>query len=87
MTLEPHISRWWDLANERRQRLILKKYKGGDLSKRQKAEFIMLQGIADVVMSYAAPIDFGPLKAITKKFERLAARVAKASLKSSEMGK
>ena len=84
MTLEAHVSRWWDVANQRRQRLILQKHGGGGLTKRQEAELVLLQGVADMVMSYASPLDFRPLEAMVRKAERLAARIAKVSLKSNE---
>jgi hypothetical protein len=87
MSLEPHVSRWWDVANARRGRLIEQKYKGGGLSPRQEAEFTLLQGICGLVMNYAAPIDFSHLEKLTRQAERLAKRVAKASLKAQRMTK
>ena len=58
MNLAPHIRKWWDPANDRRQRLILKKYKGGGLSDDQELELVLLQGIAEMIMEFTpADID------------------------------
>jgi len=87
MNLAPHIRKWWDPANDRRQRLILKKYKGGGLSDDQELELVLLQGIAEMIMSYASPVDFRPLEALERKVHRLAHRLSKASLKWSDKKK
>jgi hypothetical protein len=87
MTLEPHVLKWWDVANARRGRLIQQKYKGGGLTPRQEAEFTLLQGICSLVMSYAAPIDFSHLEKLARKAERLAARVSQAALKAKALEK
>lgn len=89
MNLPRHICKWWDLANDRRQRLILKKHMGGGLSDDQELELVLLQGLAELIMSYASPIDFRPLEALEKKAHRLAHRMSKASLKwnDKKMGK
>lgn len=81
MELEPHIRRWWGIANERRARLIVKKHMGGGLSDRQELELALLQGVGELIMCHAAPIDFRPLEALERKVRRLSARMSKASLK------
>lgn len=80
MALENHVAKWWDIANERRARLILKKHLKGDLTKRQEAELMMLQGVAELFINYAAPTDFSRLEELEKKVHRLSHRIAKASL-------
>lgn len=85
MSLEPHIARWWDIANERRARLIKKKYiPGGGLDPRETAEYTLLQGVCELIMSYAAPIDFSHLDKMVKKAEKLAERISKAALKAQK---
>jgi hypothetical protein len=56
MTSTPvHVRKWWDVANDRRQRLIVKKHQGGGLTEAQENEYKMLQAIADLMIStYAA---------------------------------
>lgn len=54
MTLPRHVLKWWDIANDRRQKLINRNAIKGGLTPRQKAEFKMLQNIADQVMTFAA---------------------------------
>lgn len=44
--------RWWSIANERRQRLIVKKHKGGGLSEIQERELVLLQKVAEEIMSF-----------------------------------
>jgi hypothetical protein len=50
-----HIRKWWDVANDRRQRLIVKKYQGGGLSEAQAVELGMLQTIAELMISTYSP--------------------------------
>lgn len=79
MTMENHIAKWWDVANERRARLIKKKHLGGGLTKQQEAEYLLLQGISELVLNYAVPLDFTRLEELERKVHRLAHRIAKAS--------
>lgn len=50
-----HVRKWWDVANDRRQRLIVKKHQGGRLSKAQAVELEMLQAVADLMISTYSP--------------------------------
>lgn len=55
--MRPWVSKWWDLANDRRQRLVVKNARaafgeGPDLTEEEGAEFWMLQRVADLVVSY-----------------------------------
>jgi len=59
--LKPWIRRWWDVANDRRQRLILKQYRVGGLSKEQENELKLLQGVADDIVRYTAPRPAEPI--------------------------
>jgi hypothetical protein len=54
--LSPWISRWWDIANDRRQSLILQKHqKGPPLTKIQEQELEMLQKVAEAIMELGSP--------------------------------
>lgn len=53
--------RWWHLANDRRQRLIVKKHKGGGLTKDQEEELVMLQKVAEAVIDYGSPYTPAPV--------------------------
>jgi hypothetical protein len=53
--LSPWISRWWDIANERRQNLIIQKHQGKGLSKDQEQELEMLQKVAEALMEFGSP--------------------------------
>ena len=81
MAIEPHIARWWDIANERRGRLIFQKHMKGGLSERQELEFALLQGVTELIMCYEAPVDLRPLEALERKVRRLSKRISKKSLK------
>lgn len=51
------VTRWWDVANDRRQRLILRKYKTkAGLTKDQEEELEMLQRVADAIISFRSPL-------------------------------
>ena len=52
--LEPWILKWWDIANGRRFKLILKKYNGGGITERQEKELTMLQEVCGAVMNYGS---------------------------------
>jgi len=54
-TLSPWISKWWDIANDRRQNLILQKHQGGGISEDQEQELEMLQKVAEAIMEFASP--------------------------------
>lgn len=56
MTLAYHIRKWWDVANDRRQRLIVKKWQGGGITKAQEGELAMLQEVAGAIMNYSGPL-------------------------------
>lgn len=84
MGIEPHVAKWWDIANERRFRLINKKHLGSGLTLRQEAEYHLLQGVAELFISYAAPTDFSYLEALERKVKRLSEKIAKASLKAQK---
>lgn len=58
LELKPHIRKWWDIANDRRQRLILKKHKGGGLTDQQQREYDLLQAIGERLVDAVSP----PLK-------------------------
>lgn len=59
--LRPHISKWWDIANDRRQRLIFAKYRGKKrLTKEQERELEMLQKVADAILEFASPSRLSP---------------------------
>lgn len=51
LKMRPHIKRWWDIANDRRQRLIL----CGQLTEQQKREFDLLQAIAELIVNAVSP--------------------------------
>lgn len=55
-TLPRAIARWWNVANERRLRLIRKKHRGSGLTEAQKKELELLQAVADAMCSYSAPM-------------------------------
>jgi len=66
------VTKWWDVANDRRQRLIVKKHMGKrGLTKAQDAELIMLQKVAEAIMTYACPIDFKRLERLEKLVEKI----------------
>lgn len=46
------FERWWAIANDRRQTLVVREHKKGDLSHSQKRELEMLQKVADLVLKY-----------------------------------
>lgn len=48
----PARLKWWDAANERRQRLILKKH-GGELLSDEERELELLQQLADKILDNA----------------------------------
>jgi len=53
MTLPYHIRKWWDVANDRRQRLIVQKHKAGKgLSLLQENEYILLQAVAEKIIEW-----------------------------------
>jgi len=69
-----HILKWWDVANDRRQRLINRKYNGEGITDAQEGELKMLQGVAELIMEYASPgrlkkLDLGDLSAFQKATE------------------
>lgn len=44
---------WWDVANERRARLILKKYKAGQgLTLAEESEYRLLQAVAEEILNH-----------------------------------
>ena len=47
-----HVRKWWDIANDRRQRLIVGKYQGAGLSRAQQNELSLLQKVAEEIMEY-----------------------------------
>lgn len=49
-TGQPHIDKWWAIANDRRQRLIVRKHKKNDLTPLQDKELVMLQKVADAIL-------------------------------------
>ena len=49
--MRPWIKKWWDIANDRRQRLIVEKHTKG-LSEPNAAELVMLQKVADLILEY-----------------------------------
>jgi hypothetical protein len=49
--LPSHIRKWWDVANDRRQRLIVKSH-GEGLSLEQDNELALLQKVAEEIMEY-----------------------------------
>lgn len=84
MAIEPHVAKWWDIANERRFRLIKKEHLGSGLTKKQEVELMLLQHVTDLFLSYAAPMDFSHLEALERKVARLSKAIAKASLKAKK---
>lgn len=57
MSIPTHIRKtWWDAANERRGRLINKKYTGGGLTVAQEGELEDLQAIAGLILNRYCPI-------------------------------
>lgn len=54
MNLPPWSEHWWAKANDRRQRLIAKKHRGGGLTPLQERELEMLQKVADAVLDYVS---------------------------------
>lgn len=56
MKLKAHISEWWDIANARRQRLILTKHRSKPLSEEQERELQMLQKVAEVIIDFYSPV-------------------------------
>lgn len=54
-TLPPWIVKWWDVANDRRGRLIVKKHQGVGLTKAQEEELVLLQQVADAIITYVSP--------------------------------
>ena len=48
--------RGWGSLNQERQKLIVKKHKGGGLTKDEEDRLVMLQKIAEAVMNYVAPL-------------------------------
>ena len=52
MNLPPWVSDWWSVANDRRQRLIVKKHTGS-LTKRQEEELVLLQKVAEAILEYS----------------------------------
>lgn len=84
MTTDVNKWPWWQAANERRAELIGKKH-GDGLTGDEATEFTILQGIAEVVVeSVSPPMDFGPLEALAKRFEALAAKVQAEIHRTSE---
>lgn len=69
---------WWHVANNRRAFLISRKV-AGKLTKNEYAEFVVLQGVAEVICTGTTdPFKINPrLEALTKRFEKLAAKVQK----------
>lgn len=62
LTLKPHILKWWDIANDRRIRLILQKHQGKGLTPQQEFEYKLLQTIAGHVADACSP----PFKKFTE---------------------
>jgi hypothetical protein len=67
--LSPWIKRWWDIANDRRQKLIVKQYKRGGLTKKQEAELIMLQRVAEEIIDFVARPDRKVIRSM-EEFEK-----------------
>lgn len=55
MGLKTHISKWWDVANARRQRLIFQKHLGKKISAEQERELEMLQKVAEAIVEFYSP--------------------------------
>lgn len=49
--LEPWIRKWWDIANARRFRLIVKKHKKS-LNVDETRELELLEAVGDAILSY-----------------------------------
>lgn len=48
---------WWDVPNDRRQQLILKKWKTNEgLTEAETLEYILLQKLADMVIDYGTDL-------------------------------
>jgi len=54
--LRPDISKWWDMANARRQRLIVQKHRGRGLIPREEKELEMLQIVAEAIMNFGSAV-------------------------------
>jgi uncharacterized lipoprotein YddW (UPF0748 family) len=84
-------AKWWELANDRRQRLIYNKYQASAyFTKEQEEELAMLQGVAGLVSSYVmGDPDKWPISKALKKAERLLRKIqkAKALTETSERSK
>ena len=50
--LSLQVRKWWDVANERRQRLIVRKYQGAGLSRAQQNELFLLEKVAEEILEY-----------------------------------
>jgi len=46
------FEKWWEIANDRRQKLIVREHKKGDLTFSQRRELEMLQKICNLVIEY-----------------------------------
>ena len=53
--IDPTQWSWWDVANDRRQTLILKKHQGGGLDAREERELITLNNLAEAILSAITP--------------------------------
>lgn len=71
--LPPWVTKWWDIANERRFRLIKKQHEGGGLTPAQEKELRMLQSVCDAIMHFgAAPMkSFAEIDKILEKYPEL----------------
>jgi hypothetical protein len=86
MNLDVSRWRWWNDANERRAFLIGMKAHKEPMTDAEKAEYAVLQGLAELICTgTTAPFNLSPLEEIAKKAERLAAKIQKQLHKSSEM--
>jgi len=88
MTVDIEKWTWWPVVNERRALLISKKI-SGKLTQNEFAEFTVLQGIAEVIVTgTTGPFKINPrLEALTKRFEKLAAKVQRKLDRFSESSK
>lgn len=53
MAMPVHIKKWWNIANDRRQRLINQKYRTQKgLTLDQENEYRLLQAVAEEILDY-----------------------------------
>lgn len=90
MTAVPvHVRKWWDIANDRRQRLIYNKYHAtGGLTQEQAKELEMLQKVADLLISFTmGDVEEWPISKALRKAEALLRKIEKAQALGKSSGR